>query len=260
MSHLLEFQHVSYSYHALEGETLALSDIDFSLENEEFLAVVGPSGCGKSTLLNLICNLIQPEQGQILFQGEALGRQSASGIGYMLQKDHLFEWRTIERNIHLGLEIQNKLNQESKSYAERLLKKYGLYEFRHKKPSQLSGGMRQRAAFLRTYLMGNDVALLDEPFSALDAITRTDLRAWYCQMASELDMASVVITHDVDEAVTMANRIYVLEGNPRGGVPSVIAGEVEVPREQALAAADVDDFALTPEYVDCKRRVLELLG
>jgi ABC-type nitrate/sulfonate/bicarbonate transport system ATPase subunit len=108
--------------------------------------------------------------------------------------------------------------------------------------------------------MGNDVVLLDEPFSALDAITRADLRTWYCEMARGLGLASVVITHDVDEAVTMADRIYVLEGNPRGGIPTTLAGEVMVPRAEALASSDVDDFALTPEYVAVKRRVLELLG
>ena len=149
---------------------------------------------------------------------------------------------------------------DARAKAAPLFARFGLEGTELQWPSQLSGGMRQRAAFLRTYLMGNDVALLDEPFSALDAITRTDLRSWYCQMASELGMASVVITHDVDEAVTMADRIYVLEGDPRGGVPTTLAGEVAVPRAQALEGADVADFALTNTYVECKRQVLELLG
>ena len=214
MSHLLEFQHVSYSYHALEGETLALSDIDFSLENEEFLAIVGPSGCGKSTLLNLICNLIQPEQGQILFKGEALGRQSASGIGYMLQKDHLFEWRTIERNIHLGLEIQKKLNQEAKSHAERLLKKYGLYEFRHKKPSQLSGGMRQRAALIRTLVLHPNLLLLDEPFSALDYQTRLNTADDIVTIIRSEKKSAILVTHDLSEAISFGDRILILSARP----------------------------------------------
>ena len=167
MSHLLEFRQVSYSYHSIGGETLALSDISFYLTAGEFLAVVGPSGCGKSTLLNLVCHLAEPEQGQILFQGEPLSKDSVCSIGYMLQKDHLFDWRSIEKNIYLGLEIQKKLTPQTKQYAAHLLQEYGLYDFRHKKPCELSGGMRQRAALICTLVLKPMLLLLDEPFSEI---------------------------------------------------------------------------------------------
>ena len=142
-----------------------------------------------------------------------------------------------------------------------LFERFGLSGCENKWPGELSGGMRQRAAFLRTYLMGNDVALLDEPFSALDALTRADIRAWYCRMAAELGIASVVITHDVDEAVGMASRVYVLEGDPRGGVPSTVAGEVRVARPAAgEGGAEAVRFDLTDEFLRAKREVMALLG
>ena len=225
------------------GVRIVVKDISLHVESGEVVCLVGKSGCGKTTILHALSGLTTPLEGKVLLHGQDV-TGTPGRVSYMLQKDLLLPSKRIIDNVCLPLVIGGMRPAAA----------------REKAASQLSGGMRQRAAFLRTYLMGNDVALLDEPFSALDAITRTDLRSWYCQMAAELGMASVVITHDVDEAVTMANRIYVLEGNPRGGVPSVVAGEVEVPREEALAAADVDDFALTAEYVDCKRKVLELLG
>ena len=154
----------------------------------------------------------------------------------------------------LPLVIGGMSREEARAQAAPLFERFGLAGTERQWPAQLSGGMRQRAAFLRTYLQGNDVTLLDEPFSALDAITRTDLRGWYCQMQAELGMASVVITHDVDEAVSMASRIYVLRGDPRGGVPSMVAGEVLVERQGE------GDFTVSPAYVEAKRQVLDLLG
>ncbi|MBQ1839766.1 MAG: ATP-binding cassette domain-containing protein, partial [Atopobiaceae bacterium] len=203
--------------------------------------------------------LTKPLEGQVLLHGTDVSGVPGR-VSYMLQKDLLIPSKRIIDNVCLPLVIAGTPKQEARAKAAPLFERFGLEGTERQWPAQLSGGMRQRAAFLRTYLMGNDVALLDEPFSALDAITRVDLRSWYCSMATELKMASVVITHDVDEAVTMADRIYVLEGNPRGGVPTTLAGEVRVPRAEALSAADVDDFALTPEYVEVKRKVLELLG
>ena len=171
MHPLLELKNISFAYHSMSGETPALSDINFTIEEGEFVAVVGPSGCGKSTILNLISGLVKPESGSIFVKGEPL-EESGLNIGYMLQKDHLFEWRTIYRNVILGLEIQKKLNQKTRENVEEMLKTYGLDEFRDARPSQLSGGMRQRAALIRTLALEPALLLLDEPYSALDYQTR----------------------------------------------------------------------------------------
>lgn len=241
------------------GKSIVVRDISLTVASGEVVCLVGRSGCGKTTILHALSGLTKPLEGQVLLHGK-----DVSGIpgrvSYMLQKDLLLPSKRIIDNVCLPLVIAGMPKQEARAKAAPLFERFGLEGTERQWPAQLSGGMRQRAAFLRTYLMGNDVALLDEPFSALDAITRADLRSWYCEMASDLGMASVVITHDVDEAVTMADRIYVLQGNPRGGIPTTLAGEVGVPRAAVLASSDVDDFALTPEYVTIKREVIELLG
>ena len=163
----LEVSHLCYSYHTMEGETEALSDLSFQVQTGEFLAVVGPSGCGKSTLLSLICGLLKPDSGRILLDGQPV-LEGDTRIGYMLQKDHLFEWRTIRSNACLGLEIQKKMDPDHEKKVEELLKAYGLGNFAEARPSELSGGMRQRAALIRTLALEPDLLLLDEPFSALD--------------------------------------------------------------------------------------------
>lgn len=241
------------------GVHIVVEGISLSVCSGEVVCLVGKSGCGKTTILHALSGLTEPLQGRVLLHGTDVSGQPGH-VSYMLQKDLLIPSKRIIDNVCLPLVIGGMPKSEAHAKAAPLFERFGLAGTERQWPSQLSGGMRQRAAFLRTYLQGNDVALLDEPFSALDAITRTDLRSWYCDMARELGFASVVITHDVDEAVTMADRIYVLEGNPRGGVPTVVAGEVSIDREGALAAEAVDDFALTTAYVVYKRRVLELLG
>ncbi len=214
MNHLLEFKQVSYAYHSMDAQTPALSDINFFLTAGEFLAIVGPSGCGKSTLLNLICHLAVPEEGTVFFQGEPLSQKSVCSIGYMLQKDHLLEWRSIEKNIYLGLEIQKNLNAQTKEYAMELLQKYGLYEFRHKRPHELSGGMRQRAAFIRTLVLKPELLLLDEPFSALDYQTRLNTANDIGSMIRQEEKSAILVTHDLSEAVSLADRILVLSPRP----------------------------------------------
>lgn len=171
MAHKLEVRGVGYAYHTMEGETPALSDISFTADTGEFIAIVGPSGCGKSTLLSLLCGLVRPESGSILIDQKPLD-EAGNLIGYMLQKDHLFEWRTILSNVSLGLEIQKRLTPENQKELKEMLKTYGLEEFQDMRPSQLSGGMRQRAALIRTLALKPDILLLDEPFSALDYQTR----------------------------------------------------------------------------------------
>ena len=161
MQSLLECNHVFYSYHTPAGETPALSDVSFTVRDGEFAVIVGPSGCGKSTLLSLLCSLLAPESGSILLNGRELGRHTDFHIGYMPQKDQLFEWRNIYGNITLGLEIQHQMTSENLVLAEKLMREYGLWEFRHVKPSQLSGGMRQRAALIRTLVLQPSLLLLD---------------------------------------------------------------------------------------------------
>lgn len=209
----LEVKHLHYSYHTLEGETLALSDITFDVKDGEFFAIVGPSGCGKSTLLSLLSGLIEPENGTILIDG--IPRQDSDAIiGYMLQKDHLFEWRTILSNVSLGLEIQNRLDESSKQELAQMLDTYGLLQFKDARPSQLSGGMRQRAALIRTMALKPDILLLDEPFSALDYQTRLEVCDDISSIIRTQKKTAVLITHDLSEAISVADRILVLTSRP----------------------------------------------
>lgn len=219
MKPLLELSKVCYSYHSKTGETYALSDISFQVQQGEFIAVVGPSGCGKSTLLSLISGLLVPESGSILFaDAQKSGKKNApvlrEKIGYMLQKDHLFEWRTIYRNVVLGLEIQNKLNEETRMKIDKMLMDYGLYRFRNSRPSELSGGMRQRAALIRTLALEPELLLLDEPFSALDFQTRLSVCDDVSSILHKEKKTALLVTHDLSEAVSMADRIIVLTKRP----------------------------------------------
>lgn len=209
----LEVKDLNYSYHSMEGETPALSNISFTVNTGEFIAVVGPSGCGKSTLLSLVSGLIKPESGQILL--DRIPVQSGdTRIGYMLQKDHLFEWRTIFSNACLGLEIQKKLNEVSRENVHGLLNAYGLGAFEDSRPSELSGGMRQRAALIRTLALEPDLLLLDEPFSALDYQTRLAVCDDISTIIKKREKTAVLITHDLSEAVSVADRIIILTKRP----------------------------------------------
>ncbi len=206
MNELLTFHDVDYSYHSMQGETHAIDHMSFTVYNQEFLVIVGPSGCGKSTLLDLIAGQIHPQKGQITGVNDS--------IGYMLQKDHLFEWRTIEKNILLGLEIQKKKNRENLALANALLKKYDLYDFRQKYPRELSGGMRQRAALIRTLVTSPELLLLDEPFSALDYQTRLQVADDIGRIIRSEKKTAILVTHDLSEAISMGDRILVLSVRP----------------------------------------------
>ena len=206
MRNILEFRQVDYSYHSMDGEVPALENITFSVGEKEFLVIVGPSGCGKSTLLDLIFGLISPECGEI--DGDR------DSIGYMLQKDNLFEWRSIYKNVLLGLEINNRKSPENIAYVNRLLEQYDLAEFKSSRPSQLSGGMRQRAALIRTLALKPDILLLDEPFSALDYQTRLEVREDICNILHREKKTVILVTHDIPEAVAMTDRVLVLTNRP----------------------------------------------
>ena len=209
----LDISELEFSYHTKSGETKALSGINLSVRKGEFLAIVGPSGCGKSTLLNLIAGLLPLREGSITLDGASVG-EHRNKIGYMLQKDHLLPWRTTEENIRLGLEINKALTKEKIQLAEHLLRQYGLYEFRKVKPAELSGGMRQRAALIRTLVMEPELLLLDEPFSALDYQTRLSVADDIYEILKKEGKTAILITHDIAEAISMSERIIVLTSRP----------------------------------------------
>lgn len=214
MRPILEINHLNFAYHSLQGEVPALFDITFSIPSGDFLAIVGPSGCGKSTLLNLMAGLLQPESGTILFQGKPLTEDMRNHIGYMLQTDQLFEWRSIYKNVCLGLEIRKQLTDENKRRAIKLLVDYGLDRFMDAKPSELSGGMRQRAALVRTLVLNPDLLFLDEPFSALDYQTRLEVGNDIGQIIRQEKKTAVLVTHDLAEAVSMADHVLILTKRP----------------------------------------------
>lgn len=210
---VVELINVSMNYHTLNGETQAIKNLSLDIRNGEFVSIVGPSGCGKSTLLSLISGILTPTSGSVLVNGAPIIGPS-SNVGYMLQKDHLFEWRTILKNATLGLEIQKKLNKESLARVELLLEEYGLADFKHHYPKQLSGGMRQRAALIRTLATSPDILLLDEPFSALDYQTRLAISEEIWLIIKKERKTAILVTHDIAEAVASSDRIIVLTNRP----------------------------------------------
>lgn len=244
MELLLSLHDISYAYHNLKGEIPALSHISFEVSQGEFLAIVGPSGCGKSTLLSVIAGLLTPEEGDLFYRGQYVtdcGVGSVMKIGYMLQRDHLFEWRTILQNVLLGPELNHTLDQESRDYVLQLLKDYDLYAFKDKKPSELSGGMRQRAALIRTMAVHPDLFLLDEPFSALDSQTRLNVSADIAQIIRGTDKTAILITHDLSEAITLADRVLVLSKRPA-------CVKCEMPIRFAVDRSDPLQIRGTAEY------------
>ena len=240
MEEILELKHIYYSYHTMDGETSALSDISFGMKEGEFVAVVGPSGCGKSTLLSLICGLLTPEKGRIRVRGKDL-KESTTNIGYMLQHDQLFEWRTIYNNVILGLEVQHMLTTKSRQKAHELLDTYGLSRFENARPSQLSGGMRQRAALVRTLVLEPDILLLDEPFSALDYQTRLRVSDDIGQIIRREKKTAILVTHDLSEAVSLADRVIILSPRPatiRQTLPLIFDLENDTPLNRRAAPGD----------------------
>lgn len=209
----VSIQNVSMKYQSPEGEIEAIKNISLDITQGEFVSIVGPSGCGKSTLLNIVAGLIKPSDGKVLVNNKEVTGPT-SMVGYMPQSDQLFEWRTIWQNIILGLEVQKKVNDENKSFVEKLIKDYGLYEFKDKYPSQLSGGMRQRAALIRTLAIKPDILLLDEAFSALDYQTRLIVSDEVKQIIKQEKKTSILVTHDLSEAISMADKVIILTKRP----------------------------------------------
>lgn len=235
---ILTCRNVNFAYHNLNGETPALKNISFQVHKGEFVAIIGPSGCGKSTLLSLIAGLNKPESGEIV-----LNFSQKHKIGYMLQQDNLFEWRTIKGNVLLGPEINKSLTPEKEALALKLLSDYGLDKFKDKKPGELSGGMKQRAALIRTMVMEPELLLLDEPFSALDYQTRLMVSADIGQIIKKSGITAILITHDLSEAISLADRILVLSKRP-----------ATIKKEVSISLSLADDTPLSarnaPEFQD----------
>lgn len=264
---------------ALEARSLTLvwgngqvvaKDISIELQPGTITCLVGRSGCGKTTLLHALAGLLQPQEGKVLLHGSDVTGHPGH-IGYMLQKDLLIPSKRIIDNVALPLELKGVSRAEARTRAQEMLERGGLERVAQSWPHELSGGMRQRVAFLRTALIGSDIMLLDEPFSALDALTRREMRAWLMSSVKEFGLSVLVITHDVDEAVAMASRIYVMAGSPAQGVVTKIVGVVEPQGcadtvseadsgKGAAQATDHASFDLSEEFLAAKREVLSLLG
>ncbi|HEY5561606.1 MAG TPA: ABC transporter ATP-binding protein [Clostridiaceae bacterium] len=209
----VEICHVSMNYQTSKSEISALVDINLSISNGEFVSIVGPSGCGKSTLLNIISGLIKPSKGEIIIDG--IPKQDYSqNLGYMFQRDHLFEWLTVWDNVILGLKVQHKLDDKNKEILKALLINYNLWNFKDNYPRELSGGMRQRVALIRTLALNPDVLLLDEPFSALDFQSRLRANDEISEMIKNEGKTAIMVTHDISEAISMSSKVVILSKRP----------------------------------------------
>ena len=242
----LEVKNVSKSF---DGKPV-LQDISITLEQGELVCLLGVSGGGKTTLFNIISGLLQPDQGEVFLDGKDITNMPGH-ISYMLQKDLLLPYRTIEDNVALPLLLKGVKKKEARLQVSPMFAQFGLEGTQKQYPAQLSGGMRQRAALLRTYLFSQDVALLDEPFSALDTMTKSSIHKWYLDVMEKIRLSTLFITHDIDEAILLSDRIYLLSGSP-----GEITGEIIIREPKPRR----DDFNLTAEFLEYKRRILALLN
>ncbi len=246
----LVVEHVTRRFPSPEGGTVdALVDADLTVRAGEFISLIGPSGCGKSTLFNLIAGLDSPTEGRILIDGvDRSGQQGL--VGYMLQKDLLLPWRTVLENVVLGLEIAGVRRKAAQAIARPLLRTYGLGGFENRYPAQLSGGMKQRVALLRTILFNRDVILLDEPFGALDAQTREHMQEWLLDLWDDFKKTVLFVTHDIDEAIYLSDRVFVMSARP-GRIVSSFEVPLDRPRKPSVVTS--------AEFVRLKADARELL-
>ncbi|MCE4049795.1 MULTISPECIES: ABC transporter ATP-binding protein [Bacillaceae] len=245
----LEVKNSSKIFRKDSKDFYALKDASLQVPEGRFVSIIGPSGCGKSTLFNIIAGLIKPSTGEVLLDGKDIVGKNGY-VGYMLQKDLLLPWRSIMHNVILGLEIKGVSKKEAISQAAPLLEKYGLGGFENHFPDELSGGMRQRAALLRTLLYDQDIILLDEPFGALDAQTRLLMQEWLLQIWTDFKKTILFITHDIDEAIFLSDDIYIMSSRP-----GTIKEKVTVPLARPRSAQTL----LSTEFIDLKEHVLQTL-
>lgn len=209
----LQIQDVSHVYFSKNDRTLAITDINLTIEEGEFISIIGPSGCGKTTILSIVAGLITPSVGKVILDNESITGPNKN-TGYMLQQDYLFPWKTIRENIFLGLKLTGQLNEKTKQKTINLLKKMGLGHVENQFPTQLSGGMRQRVALVRTLATNPKLLLLDEPFSALDFQTKLKLEDLVFKTLKQFEKTAILVTHDIGEAIAMSNRIYLFTNRP----------------------------------------------
>ena len=243
----LEVKNVTFSY---DNVTPVIKDIDLRLNDGELVCLLGVSGGGKSTLFHVIAGLNRPQQGQVLLNGEDITGHSGK-VSYMLQKDMLLPYRTVLDNVALPMIIKGVKKKEAREIASKYFDQFGIEGTQKQYPAELSGGMRQRAALLRTYLFSGDVALLDEPFSALDTLTKSEMHRWYLDVMDKIKLSTIFITHDVDEAILLSDRIYLLGGKPGTITDEIVIAEPK-PREK--------DFNLSEAFLRYKREIISKIG
>lgn len=238
----LEVRNVTFSY---DGVNKILNNVNLKLNDGELVCLLGVSGGGKTTLFNIIAGLLEPQQGQVLLNGEDITGQSGK-VSYMLQKDMLLPYRTVEDNVALPLIIKGMKKKEAREKVGGYFEEFGIEGTQKRYPVELSGGMKQRAALLRTYLFSAQVALLDEPFSALDTLTKSEMHRWYLDVMDRIRLSTLFITHDVDEAILLSDRIYLLDGG--GGLTDEIIITEPKPRRK--------EFVLSEEFLQYKRDII----
>ena len=239
---VLEVKNVTFSY---DGVNKILNDVNLRLNDGELVCLLGVSGGGKTTLFNIIAGLLEPQQGEVLLNGEDITGQSGK-VSYMLQKDMLLPYRTVEDNVALPLIIKGMKKKEAREKVGGYFEEFGIEGTQKRYPVELSGGMKQRAALLRTYLFSAQVALLDEPFSALDTLTKSEMHRWYLDVMDRIKLSTLFITHDVDEAILLSDRIYLLDG--MGGLTDEIVIREPKPRRR--------EFVLSEEFLQYKRDII----
>lgn len=253
MKEILKLENLSKKYQAKNGETNAVNNVSFRINEGEFVSIIGPSGCGKSTILSMIAGLEEKTSGKIYIEGkEVIG--TCNEVGYMLQKDSLLEWRTIYDNVMIGLEIRHIKTKENEEYTKQLLKKYHLDEFKDKYPGQLSGGMRQRVALIRTLAVKPKLLLLDEAFSALDYQTRLMVTKDVYEILKKEHKTALIVTHDISEAIAMSDRIIVLSNRP-AYVKRIEKIDFEIPNRDPLNCRESPKFS---KYFDLLWKELEI--
>ncbi len=242
----LRTEHITKSY----DSRVIIRDINIHLDDGELVSLLGISGSGKTTLFQVISGLIQPDSGAIFLDGKEITGESGN-ISYMLQKDLLLQHKKVIDNVSLPLVIRGMKKKEARAQAAPYFEQFGLSGTEEKYPSQLSGGMRQRAALLRTYLCSYKAALLDEPFSALDMITKAQMHSWYQDVMKKIDLSTLLITHDIDEAILLSDRIYLMTGKP-----GEIHNEIQISRPRS----DRENYNTEPEFLQYKQQILEILN
>ncbi|MDD4437159.1 MAG: ABC transporter ATP-binding protein [Tissierellia bacterium] len=241
----LTTKNLNLSYEGLK----TIEDISIKLNKGEIVSILGVSGVGKTTLFNVISGLIKPDSGVVLLDGKDI-TNTTGNTSYMLQKDLLLPYKTIIDNVSLPLVIRGEKKSKARKYASKYFEEFGLQGTENKYPNQLSGGMRQRAALLRTYLFSDQVALLDEPFSALDSITKSNMHQWFLNVMEQIKLTAFLITHDIDEAILLSDRIYIMSGKP-GKITDEIIIEDPKPRNK--------DFIVSENFMKYKKRILNEL-